>query len=65
MKEPKASEVSSVQMPSIELQITNFTALSVEILDDVLTSTPYSNFSLYPCEINYLKTHTIRDIFGS
>ncbi|MBN1843037.1 MAG: tetratricopeptide repeat protein [Deltaproteobacteria bacterium] len=47
-------------MENIELQIINFTALSVEILDDVPTSTPYSYFSLWPCEINYLKTYSKR-----
>ena len=36
---------------SIDFQINNFTALSVEILDDVQISTPYSDFSFYPCEI--------------
>ncbi len=46
---------------AIDFQINNFTALpvcvrtrtdrSVEILDDVLPCTPYSNFSLWPCGI--------------
>ncbi len=31
---------------SIEVQINNDTALSVELLDDVRKSTPYSTFSL-------------------
>ncbi len=42
---------------SIDFQINNFTALSVKILDNVPPRTPYSNFSLWPCEINYLKTY--------
>jgi|GEM_PF-5093941 len=35
----------------IDFQISNFTALSVGILDDVLQCTTYSNSSLWPCEI--------------
>ena len=41
----------------IDFQINNFTALSVKILDDVQLSTTYSDFSFYPCEINYLKIY--------
>ncbi len=37
----------------IEVHINNDTALSVELLDDVRKSTPYSKFSLSPCVINY------------
>ena len=42
----------------MDFHIINFTALSVEILDHVQLSTTYSDFSFYPCEINYLKTYT-------
>jgi hypothetical protein len=41
----------------IDLHINNCTALSVKILDNVPQCTPYSNFSLYPCAINYLKVY--------
>ncbi len=36
---------------AIVFYISNFTALSVGILDDVLLCTPYSYPSLWPCEI--------------
>jgi hypothetical protein len=42
---------------AIDLHINNCTALSVKILDNVPQCTPYSDFSLYPCAINYLKVH--------
>jgi predicted GNAT superfamily acetyltransferase len=44
-------------MHTIDFQINNFTALSVKILDDVHISTTYSDFSFYPCEMNYLKVY--------
>ena len=44
-------------LATIDFQINNFTALSVEILDDVQLSMTYSDFSFYPCEINYLKIY--------
>ena len=44
----------------IGFQIIDFTALSVQILDNVPTSAACSNSSLYPCEINYLKTYASR-----
>jgi hypothetical protein len=43
---------------TIDLHINNCTALSVKILDNVPQCTPYSNFFLYPCAINYLKVYT-------
>ncbi len=50
--------ISSTYVP-IDFQINDFTTLSVEILDDVPACTPYSDFSLWPCEINYLKIYII------
>jgi len=50
----------SYEIDNIELQLNNFTALSVGILDDVLMCTTYSDSSLWPCEINYLKTYGMR-----
>ena len=44
---------------SIDFHINNFTALLVEILDDIQLSTNLSNFSFYPCEIDYLKIYTV------
>ncbi len=42
---------------AIEVHINNYTTLSVELLDDVRNSTPYSKFSLSPCVINYLNVY--------
>ena len=55
--------ISSTYVP-IDFQINDFTALSVEILDDVPACTPYSGFSLCPCEINHLKNYIILCIFN-
>jgi len=35
----------------IDFHISTFTALSVDLLDDVHPRTTYSEISLYPCEI--------------
>ena len=41
---------------TIDSRISNFTSLSVENLGEILPCTLYSDFSLWPCENNYLKS---------
>ena len=52
-------DLKSQQHQNIDLHINNCTALSVKILDNVPRCTPYPNFSLYPCAINYLKVYSL------
>ncbi|MBI5183041.1 MAG: fibronectin type III domain-containing protein [Nitrospinae bacterium] len=56
---PIESQEHGFKTLTIDFHITNYTALSVEILDNVLLSTPYSDFSFYPCVIYYLKIYSI------
>ncbi len=55
----KSRDIVKLIIKAIDRHINNCTALSGKTLDDVLQCTPYSDFSLWPCEINYVTIYSL------